>query len=208
MKPRVFSEFFKSLHFLAKIRYEIVLIQGLGLISQFIGAQIRKIFSFNEYSCSIEGVSFTRKCLIIRNKWTLSPLKLSFEDAMNDYAVVSNLSPLHASWVGYFYGIYRLEYLKSGREKKTDRFYYDDTNHDGFKVVSQDRVGNINYRLPGSDRLVCMSPSEILSSPHIINNFYSKDACYIGMIFAIKSTNLQRKNFYIKNARCSLRVIK
>src|SRR4029077_19362622 len=67
---------------------------------------IRKTKLDEKPLCSLEEINLHHKTISINCKGVRVPIKLKFDEIINDFVILANLSSKHASWVGYYYGKY------------------------------------------------------------------------------------------------------
>ena len=98
--------------------------------------------------CYIDNIDTIRKTVSIHGLGMTSNFKFHFKDIINDYVILSNLSSLHSSWIGYYYGLYYVELLHStdGSSQNITRFNFpSNDSKKRFKLLIQKRNGQISY---------------------------------------------------------------
>lgn len=56
--------------------------------------------------CSIENIDIFNKTISIRSLGLMTTINYHLKDIIDDDVVLANLSPMHSSWIGYYYGQY------------------------------------------------------------------------------------------------------
>jgi len=161
--------------------------------------------------CRIEEIDTEKKRIIIQSRGMSAPIKFSFDEIITDVIIISNLSPEQASWVGYYFGMYYENTLKTKQDFHFDVTKFDFEAEDSnarYKLMLQDRLGRIIYL----DRLTNLTSTRsligIITNSNIIRNFSSLEACYLGVLTGINlakkdarnNTNL-KSNIHLKLVR-------
>ena len=175
-------------------------------IKRFIWKFLKKI-SLNKYQCSIEEIDTAKETVTINAKGTCSPIKLKFDEVIHDILVLSNLPPLQASWIGYYYGIkYGSSAMHSPSNLTNYKFCFDEFQSK-FKLLFVDRFNNITYLNRKNGNNVTTSPIIILKDTSLIRNFSSLEACYIGILWGIYIHKKNHRNVSYPSYQVDLRAV-
>src|SRR3989338_1367439 len=119
--------------------------QWIGCFFSGLKSIFFKIIGKRSAFCHIEEIDVSKKIIIIRCRGINAPIKASFYEIINDILILSNLSPKHASWIGYYYGKYYSELMSSKKEgafsPDFDFFMNDPARR--FCITMLDRRGNL-----------------------------------------------------------------
>lgn len=149
---------------------------------------IKKYAAAKNHICRLEEVDNHSRTVIICYYGIPSSVVLRIDEVVSDIALLANLSPFHASVIGYHYGIYYTEEMRkmsaSSSYPKVENFVFSGSQQQ-CKLIMQDRGGRIIYFDKSKDQYYANSPSYILGKPSLIGKFNSVEACYIGMLCGI-----------------------
>jgi len=164
---------------------------------------INKVIHNRDNTCRIEKIDISKRIIVIHCRGVNAPIRLSFDELINDNILLSNLSPKHASWVGYYYGKYYIDLIRS-KHNRTTEFDYSIENSTGkFKVIMLNRKGDLIYTDNHYDKNHVISPINAMANDIIIANFDPIQACYIGILAGTKQKNnhkiiINSKNTYLR----------
>lgn len=153
---------------------------------------LKNFFSFIksiEYSpiskpplCRIEEIDLIKKIIVIHCKGIDAPIRLTLEEMINDSAMLSNLSPIQASWIGYYYGKH-YKGLISEKNSRNNTFNFDINNSLGkINILMLSRDGNLIYNNHENNITHTISPKNAMMNENIITQFTPMQACYIGIL--------------------------
>lgn len=149
---------------------------------------LKKLWEKNGPVCRIEEIDVIKHSVVIHCRGIEAPIILQFDEIIQDIVILSNLSPQHASWIGYCYGK-NYSALRNHQNPNSFDFSFTDSNK-RYKIILQDRQGRLVY----SDHLTQIthtaSAEAILTNSSLISQFDSVQACYIGIIAGM---NTQKK---------------
>lgn len=119
--------------------------------------------------CRIEQINLIKKIITIHCKGIDSPIKLTFNEIINDSIMLSNLSPKQASLIGYYYGKHYKE-LISEKGNRRDIFNFDINESLGkYHILMLNRDGNLIYGNHDGNATHIISPMNLsLFTPVII----------------------------------------
>lgn len=180
----------------------------MAIIMRKIMQYLKEFFLPRQHLCTIEEINTTKKYVVIYSKWISALIKLGFDEIIHEYSVICNLSPAHASWLGYYYGVNKHLYHDNGQENDSGinfRFIKGDAR---YQLVSQNRHGNITFLDKTVGRAKTMPIVDIISASNWIDNFTSVEACYLGVLFGIQVSegHLKREKPFVSGA--PLRIVK
>src|SRR3990167_8392924 len=75
--------------------------------------------------CNIEEIDLSQNTVSIHCKGVRTPIKFTFDEIINDDIILSNLSPKHASWIGYYYGKYYSDLITTKNASHHDSSNFD-----------------------------------------------------------------------------------
>ena len=144
--------------------------------------------------CSIEEIDLTHRTVAIHCKGVRVPIKLTFDEVINDYMILSNLSPKHASWVGYYYGKYYTDLISqnTGHHDSLNFDFSTNASSGKLNILMLARNSDLIY-LDKNDKSHIISPIKVVTQENLIAGFDPIQACYIG-ILAGTSRSKKRKN--------------
>lgn len=155
--------------------------------SHMILNNLRAIYSFNKgFLYRVEEIDASLDKVRIFCRWGKgSTITTSIQDIGSDNYIVSHLPPLHASWIGYYYG---KKWLKSEVKKKslTNSVNVNVMNFcSNVKILCKDRSGCILYKNLKTGQMNKEHPHCIASS-NKIELFNAKQAYFIGFSAALQ----------------------
>src|SRR3990167_3681188 len=148
--------------------------------SKLINTLRNKISSKKYPICRIEAVDLEKNVIVLHCRGTNSSIRLGLEELIYDTAILANLSPKHAAWIGYYAG--KTHSIK--RKKQKDDFSIQPTKGK-YNIMMLDRHGQILYSKPNNDAMVSISPELAVRNNQLINQFGPIQACYIGLLAGI-----------------------
>ncbi len=145
---------------------------------------INKILGKKTYLCRIEKIDFPKKIVIISFRGMNFAIKINFNEIIMDSIILSNLSPKHASWIGFYYGKYYCDMIdKRNPCAAIDNFYFFiESATEKFNSIMLDRYGDLIYLDIDSNITRTASPINIMRDEKIIMRFDPIQACYIGIL--------------------------
>ncbi len=113
-------------------------------------------------------------------------ITLTISEAIANQAVIKNLSPNQAGWLGAFYGK-ALTNSTLGKHalKKVMAISVNTLETGTYIITSEKRSGKIRYLDKHTGKEFVEHPIAIASHAHIISKFSSPQACYIGLLAGI-----------------------
>lgn len=135
----------------------------------------------------IEEVSVKAQTILVRCRGTRTAFKITFESAISGSWLVPGLDSGQAAMLGGYYGR-ALRAATEGREvlKKVKNMSFLLSNKRGrYKIVFQDRNGDIGYYDQKTRQEFVEHPLTIVSNDYIISEFDSSQACYIGILAGV-----------------------
>ena len=171
---------------------------------------IRKFFNKRKhqqsYACRLEDIDMSKNIATFYIKGSRVSLKIKINNVIDDLFLINNLYPIHASWIGFYYG---QDMIKSNNTKESKRsMKLPQKNLNGnFKVMSYDVIKkHILYvdtktNTTGRSNVIALAQDE-----HTLTNFDSMHAFYIGMLAGIEITKHKDTEF-VKAMRPKLRVV-
>ncbi len=136
----------------------------------------------------LEEIDISKKIVIVRSRGARAVLKISIAEAIADPSIVANLLPAQACWLGYYAGlIYDQSEIQRQKQllKNADSGFSLKCSKGQFKIISQDRKGEITYIQPKTQAVTTCFPIDIVQNDSVISNFDTSQACYIGILAGI-----------------------
>jgi len=156
--------------------------------------------------CSIEEIDLSQKTVSIHCKGVRTPIKLTFDEIINDDMILSNLSPKHASWIGYYYGKYYSDLITTKNASHHDSSNFDFSTCNTpcqFNMVMLTRNGELIY-LDKNNKTHVISPIKAATQDGLICGFNPIQACYIGILAGSSRARKPRFNKNPKNIHLNL----
>lgn len=138
----------------------------------------------DHYLCRIEKIDLEKSLFIIYCRGINTPIKLKFNEMINDVVVLSNFSPRQASWIGYYYGKYYKGLTKKNYSCSVPFDFSSKDSQKKYCITMVTRNGNLVYTDNVRNTSYTMCPIRIMSRDDLIMKFNSLQACYIGFFLA------------------------
>lgn len=140
--------------------------------------------------CRIEEIDLIKNIIVIHCRGVEAPIKLSFDEIINDTEMLSNFSSKHASWIGYYYGRYYHELL-SKKCNYSIPFGLSGNHQAKCNITMVNRQGYIIYIDKKENTIQTMLPINILANESLILRFDPIQACYIGILSGISKAKMK-----------------
>ncbi|MEO8400326.1 MAG: hypothetical protein ABI597_00845 [Gammaproteobacteria bacterium] len=122
-------------------------------------------------------------------------LKYHFSEVIKEIWLIESLSIKDAALLGYFYGrCYRILQKNNAKNLNSSPFLFK-KNKGVYKVLCQQRDGNIVFTDRRSQETFVEHPDSILRNSHVLNNFDALQAFYIGMLVGLAFKKENTENF-------------
>ena len=176
---------------------------------------LSSLFNFIKYKllkdknplCRIEAIDLNTKIIIIHCSGISAPIKLTFDEIINDFIMLSNFASKHASWIGYYYGKHYNELLnKRGNYDVFSDFSIDDQSGK-FNILMLDRHGNVIYLNKDNSTTCSISPVNAITNEHIISKFTPIQACYIGILAGTSTRKMHEKKILSYSSKAQLKLV-
>jgi len=144
----------------------------------------KHLFVERTYSYVLEEVNMARQEAVVRCSGTRTIMKFTLEALVGDMIIIQGMSPAHACLLGGCYGRI-LRAAMEGREviKRVKKLDFLLSNRTGrYRIVFQNRRGEVGYIDKKSRQEFVEHPLTIVNNKHIISEFDSSEACYIGIL--------------------------
>ena len=140
--------------------------------------------SYKSHPYFIEEIDVSNQKVVIRCRGTKTIIRADYATVIGDENLISGVSPIQASIVGGYYGRALRNAMKGNgilKQAKTMDFLL--RHRVGrYKVLFQARNGDIGYLDQKSRQEFIEHPLTIVNNNHIISEFDSSEACYIGIL--------------------------
>jgi len=167
-----------------------------------------KLQAINTPVCRIEEIDTVKQIVIIHCKGIDAPIKLKLSETINDLVILSNLSPQHASWIGYYYG---KSYISTEASSASVMNTHDLLQNDGesdYAIIYQDRKGNIAFQNRSDYQQQIYSPIKLISDNSLINKFSAQQACFLGIQAGIAANKKSHHRKQSLTTKSQLRLVK
>lgn len=159
-------------------------------------------------TCRIEEIDTTKQIVIIHCRGIDAPIKLKLSEAISDLVILTNLSPQHASWIGYYYGkSYINTTVSQGKHINAHDLLQNDIESD-YKILYQDRRGNICFQNRSDNQLQMSSPIKLISNSSLMNKFSAQQACFLGIQAGIAASKKMHNHSARLATKNPLRLVK
>lgn len=138
--------------------------------------------------CRIAEIDISSQKVLLHVRHKAIFIKATFSEAISDGAIIGNVSPWEACWLGGHFGrALRANQEGRGALKKAKKLsYLLSANGGRYRVVFEDREGRIGYLDTKTGREFVEHSVTIATNDMIINRFNPSQACYIGILAGIR----------------------
>lgn len=144
--------------------------------------KVNDFFEKNNLHSRLEVVHLDQKYVVICCRFFLKTyVRLKLRDIILDSALLSQLPPAQAAWIGYYYGVFCSGRTHSSEESGLEFSGFQDEKFP-FQLYGLDRKGYLVYFNKNSTETVLESPFKILKDLRLIEKFHPSQACYIGLL--------------------------
>lgn len=159
--------------------------------------------------CSIEEIDLTHRTVAIHCKGVRVPIKLTFDEIINDYMILANLSSKHAAWVGYYYGKCYTDLIsKNTGHHDSMNFDFSTNGSSGkFNILMLARNRDLIY-LDKNDQSHMISPIKVVTQENLIAGFDPIQACYIGILAGTSRSKKRRDESHASLHNVQLTLVK
>ena len=145
------------------------------------------MFFYKNFPFLVEEIDVKNNNIVLRYRGSNAIIKTSFVSAISNEKVVNGLSPIHACWLGGYFGRTLrdfLEYNEALKELNSIPFLLKNS-HGHYKIVFRNRSGEIGYINKKTNKEFVEHPLTVANNNYIISGFDSSQACYIGILAGI-----------------------
>lgn len=151
-------------------------------------------FLNNTCLSTIEDINILKMEMVIQTRGVSAPLYFKFNEIINDEGIINSVSSKQASIIGYCYGMYYFDVLKTN-DYQHGFFYCFKTNPlKKYTIQGLDRRKNIIYTDQTSGAIYNQPPIQIMLDENLINKFPPLQSCYIGILSGIFKSKLHRNS--------------
>ena len=150
-------------------------------------------FLKKESLARIEEIDVFKKEFIVHLRGVRSPINFGFDELLKDDDILSSFSPIQASYIGYYYGMYSYNYLNNSKYPNIQFDYFKYEEKEKHTILMMDRVGNLVYFDPISGVQNTKSPLEIMLDKNLIKAFPPLQSCYIGILSGITKAKINKQ---------------
>lgn len=160
----------------------------------------------------LEEIDISKKIVVVRSRGARAVLKLSIAEAIADPSIIANLLPSQACWLGYYAGLVydpsEIQRQKQLLKKNADSGFALKCNKGCYRIVSQDRKGEITFVETTTQVVKTSFPIDIAQDDMVISSFDTSQACYVGILAGIHAAKYGANLNVKMNKRPILRIIK
>ena len=163
-----------------------------------LGVALRMVTYYKVSPYRIEELDAKHERVVIRCRGNRMVLKLSFAGVLRDERLVAGLPAIQACVLGGYIGR-ALRSSRSGRDalrRAKQMTFLLKNNRGRYKMVFQNRTGEIAYIDKRSKREYLEHPLAIVGHEYIMREFDPSQACYIGILAGVsmeKALDLEQK---------------
>jgi hypothetical protein len=126
----------------------------------------------------IEEICISKREIIFYGRDSRTIIKASFEEAINTPGIIFNLPPIHACWIGYYYG----KALREGQLTPKNIGFLLRPSKKRYNIISLDHRNSIITYIDLKDRSEhTASIIELARNNEFLENIGPSQACYIGI---------------------------
>lgn len=155
-------------------------------------------FPEKNYLYKIEEINECSNRIVISCRGKGVTLVSTIEDVGYDEYIINFLPPHQACWIGYYFGKKWTTNKEDKRNKKICNSQYPKHHDSNYKIICQNRLGEIIYQNSHSGLVYKMDPIELAKSK-TITKFNSSQAFYIGFLAALKNIKDSQKKTHHQN---------
>lgn len=189
-----------------------MLINNLKNIIFHLSEKLKYIFFHglirNNYLCHIEEIDLVKNSIIIHCRGIAAPIKLRFDEIINDSVLLSNFSSKHASWIGYYYGRYYNTMINKQSCSSIPFSFTPATSNKRCYITMVTRRGELVYSDNITGAVYTMHPVRVMTSKDIIMHFDSIQACYIGFLSGVSKDKTLNTKLHSPNTLTKLELVK
>ncbi|MDP3560057.1 MAG: hypothetical protein Q8R79_06910 [Legionellaceae bacterium] len=163
-----------------------------SLLNTYIGVFCNH-FVNKKHLSRIEHIDMERKTIVVHTRGVNAPLHLKFDAIIKEEALLNSFSSIHASYIGYCYGVHS-RVLAKDTDAKGYFYCFTDNPSNKYTIRGLDRHRNVMYIDQTNKNQIIRSPVQIMALTDIIINFPPLQACYIGILAGINHSKSQKKN--------------
>lgn len=151
----------------------------------------------------IEKIDKDNQIVIVYTRGIYIPIYIKFTDAVKDKAFLSSFSSRHASFIGYYYGLYYFNILET--YNYNDDWLNNEFNENQYHLIHGiDRKGNILYLDRQKKCLNTLPPTHIMKDIQLIRSFPPIQSCYIGILAGISDYKKTQKKHALNKPNLKL----
>lgn len=176
-------------------------------ITQTINSILYKALDRKNAACRIEEIDLIKNRIIIHCRGVNAPVKLTFDEIINDFVLLSNLTSKYASWIGYYYGKYYYNLTEKHHNILSNLEFSIEDTPGKLSITMLNRKGDLICHDRDHNTSRTISPVNAMIQEKIIMSFNSIEACYIGILASTSKKNIISKRT-ISSKNGHLKVIK
>ena len=129
---------------------------------------------------------------IISRRGSNSTVKMNFDQIARDMAILTNIPPVAAAWIGYNHGINGMP--RSSRKNSFGEKFSLGPGRGDYRLSFLDRNGNVGFikLLTGETKFLPIR--SILSDSELLSHFCPVEAYYLGLWYSIHSLKIRNQH--------------
>lgn len=155
-------------------------------------------FPEKNYLYKIEEINECSNRIVISCRGKGVTLVSTIDDIGYDEYIINFLPPHQACWIGYYFGKKWNIDKEDKRNKKKCNSQYPRHYDSNYKIICQNRLGEIIFQNSHNGLVYKMEPIELAKSK-TITKFNSSQAFYIGFLAALKNIKDSKKKLQHPN---------
>lgn len=177
-------------------------------IFRILGKLLKLYFPEKNYLYKIEEINECSNRIVISCRGKGVTLVSSIEEIGYDEYIINFLPPHQACWIGYYFGKKWSTNKEDKQYKKKYNYQYPRYHDSDYKIIGQNRLGEIIFQNSHNGLIYKMDPIELAKGKTIIK-FNSSQAFYIGFLASLKNIKNSKKKSQNPNiSKSHLKLVK
>jgi hypothetical protein len=138
--------------------------------------------------CRVEAIDIENYTVELCCRGMETNIKLKLQDIACDKAILSNLIPMQAATLGYYYGNMYLkkkqlkQAIQTNKEPNPYGFVMEDCIANRYNIICFTRDGSLVFVDKKTGKEFASPPRQVLAQKEIVKELHSSQAFYIGFI--------------------------
>ena len=148
-----------------------------------------------------------KKEITIYLRGVKTPICLAFDELIKDDDILNGFSPLQASYIGYYYGMYCYDLINKSQYPNVPFNCFKNIPTNTLTIHMLDRRRNLVYLDQISGIQDKGSPLQIMLDKNLISKFPPLQSCYIGVLAGITNARVDKQISNIKVHGFKLKIV-